>query len=314
MPQLSDKKIGPLPLAFRVDESAAGKPPLILLHGAARTIEDWMATIPHLQDRFQVIAVDLRGHGKSGASEWTWQTVTQDVQDLIADMHLSNYLIAGHSLGGMIAAFIAADKNTVGCLGAINFDGHGSGTPELYEGIETPAVEAKIDAIEALSGQVMEAQSQPINDAMLAQYEAGILTQIKDEQQAALFVAGLHRAMEQQDDGMWHMKPSIDIYQQMTVCLHRLDLLQVYRSTSLPLLIIKTTQNNGDEQLTAMIDGFADMQTAYNNGLIKALTSLTAEHSLVSFKTMDTGHSMLTEAPEATAAVIHAFADSLSVA
>jgi pimeloyl-ACP methyl ester carboxylesterase len=39
--------------------------PLLLLHGMASRVEDWALQIPFFAQRFRVVAVDLRAHGRS---------------------------------------------------------------------------------------------------------------------------------------------------------------------------------------------------------------------------------------------------------
>ena len=46
---------------------AAGRQPLILLHGIARVAHTFDHLAPHFASNYRVIAVDLRGHGDS---EW----------------------------------------------------------------------------------------------------------------------------------------------------------------------------------------------------------------------------------------------------
>ncbi|PJJ97969.1 hypothetical protein CO615_08005 [Lysobacteraceae bacterium NML75-0749] len=44
---------------------ASDKPALILLHGGLGSKDDFAPLLPHLQQAFQVIALDSRGHGRS---------------------------------------------------------------------------------------------------------------------------------------------------------------------------------------------------------------------------------------------------------
>ena len=53
------------PIAF--DERGEG-PPLLLVHGSALSRSIWrgFGYLAALQDRYRVISIDLRGHGRSG--------------------------------------------------------------------------------------------------------------------------------------------------------------------------------------------------------------------------------------------------------
>ena len=48
-----------------LDWGSAGKPPLILLHGIARTARTFDHVAPHFTANYHVLAVDMRGHGDS---------------------------------------------------------------------------------------------------------------------------------------------------------------------------------------------------------------------------------------------------------
>ena len=49
-------------------EGAAGKPPLLLVHSLGTDHGMWDVQMPALLRRFQVLRVDLRGHGASDAA------------------------------------------------------------------------------------------------------------------------------------------------------------------------------------------------------------------------------------------------------
>ena len=57
-------------------------PTVVLLHGGATTIESLFAQIPELASRFDVIALDTRGHGRSGRGTrpLTYRQMADDVE------------------------------------------------------------------------------------------------------------------------------------------------------------------------------------------------------------------------------------------
>jgi len=86
-------------------------PPLVLVHGFASSIYTWSETLPALAARHDVIALDLPGFGGTD----TRPTLTADdlarVVPAVADgLGLGTYDLAGHSLGGAIAAVTAAAR------------------------------------------------------------------------------------------------------------------------------------------------------------------------------------------------------------
>lgn len=95
---------------WRVRYVRAGSgPPLVLLHGFASSIYTWSETLPALAARHDVIALDLPGFGGTE----TRPTLSADdlaraVPAVTDGLGLGAYDLAGHSLGGAIAAVTAA--------------------------------------------------------------------------------------------------------------------------------------------------------------------------------------------------------------
>jgi pimeloyl-ACP methyl ester carboxylesterase len=84
--------------------------PLVLLHGLSR---DWRSFHPLLQEltrRFHVFAVDLRGHGGSSRVAGGYQIpgYGEDVREFISNVVPPGAAIFGHSLGAMVALWVAA--------------------------------------------------------------------------------------------------------------------------------------------------------------------------------------------------------------
>ncbi len=83
----------------------ANRPAVILLHGISNRSEAWLPIIPALAEPFRVLAMDLRGHGRSGhpVAGYRHSDYASDLQAVIADYNLADPLIVGHSLGGIVA-------------------------------------------------------------------------------------------------------------------------------------------------------------------------------------------------------------------
>ncbi|MEY1554143.1 alpha/beta fold hydrolase [Yoonia sp. R2331] len=83
---------------------AGNGPVLLLLHGVGLRAEAWGAQIDALAGAFRVIAVDLPGHGESGG-------VVDDLARVAGELAASldaPALVAGHSMGAMIALEVAS--------------------------------------------------------------------------------------------------------------------------------------------------------------------------------------------------------------
>jgi pimeloyl-ACP methyl ester carboxylesterase len=89
--------------------SDAGAPPVIAIHGITSTSRTWLAPARALGDRASLIALDLRGRGRSGELPPPFG-IDAHVRDVIAVLDrfgLKRAVIAGHSLGAYIAARLA---------------------------------------------------------------------------------------------------------------------------------------------------------------------------------------------------------------
>jgi pimeloyl-ACP methyl ester carboxylesterase len=86
--------------------------PIVLLHGFLSSAErNWFApgiAAGLAAAGFRVIAPDCRGHGESAApsdlAAWPPDVMAADVEALIAQLRLTDYDLAGYSMGGRTAA------------------------------------------------------------------------------------------------------------------------------------------------------------------------------------------------------------------
>lgn len=118
-------------------------PALIFLHGGFGNIETFNAITPALADTYRLIGIDSRGHGKStlGTRTLTYRQIQQDVEDVVQQLGLSRYGVAGFSDGGIVALRLAANPaNPVDQLITIGAHWHlaeDDPTRELVAGIST---------------------------------------------------------------------------------------------------------------------------------------------------------------------------------
>lgn len=86
----------------------AGKP-IVLLHGFCGSMAYWTPIISELSRDYQVITVDLRGHGQSDVIHDSFQMedMAADIIQVLDDMKLEQAYVFGHSLGGYITLALA---------------------------------------------------------------------------------------------------------------------------------------------------------------------------------------------------------------
>ncbi len=90
---------------------AGDGPPVVLLHGAGEFAATWMRAIPRIAETHRVVAPDLPGHGASDVPDGALDAdrVLAWLGELIERTCPTPPTIAGHLLGGAIAARFAAD-------------------------------------------------------------------------------------------------------------------------------------------------------------------------------------------------------------
>jgi pimeloyl-ACP methyl ester carboxylesterase len=97
-----------VPIAYTV--AGTGSPTLLFVHGWGGDRGMWEAAMRALSPIHRVVALDLPGHGASGAgrADWTVPVFGDDVARVLAALDLREVVLVGHSMGGSIALDAAA--------------------------------------------------------------------------------------------------------------------------------------------------------------------------------------------------------------
>src|SRR5947209_7619464 len=91
--------------------SGNNKPQLILLHGILDDGLCWTPVVRDLQDQYDIIMLDARGHGHSDppTEHFPIETLADDVAGVIRELGLEKPYIFGHSMGAETATALAAN-------------------------------------------------------------------------------------------------------------------------------------------------------------------------------------------------------------
>ena len=84
-------------------------PPLIILHGLYGSSDNWVTIAKKIGDSFTVYLPDQRNHGQSPHSDiHDYNSMRDDLFELVTDLRLGRFFLAGHSMGGKTAISFAA--------------------------------------------------------------------------------------------------------------------------------------------------------------------------------------------------------------
>ena len=91
------------------EQGRADGEPVILLHGYSDSWHSFSRVLPLLPDRFRVLALDQRGHGRSDqpASGYHMRDLAADVIAFMDAKGIVRATVVGHSMGGLVAQQVA---------------------------------------------------------------------------------------------------------------------------------------------------------------------------------------------------------------
>ncbi|MFD3311962.1 alpha/beta fold hydrolase [Streptomyces sp. NPDC058694] len=281
--------------------------PLLLLHGAGRTLADWAAVAPLLARHHRVLAVDLRGHGYSPDGTWSIPEVLTDIEAALDTHGIPGALPVGHSLGGMLAVRYALDHPGV-TPGAVNLDGFGWGRPAQYVGLDQAYVDERLAQVRELAATVAGQVVPPggLKDLLAQQRAMSAQLGIPYE----LLEAGVRRSVHERADGQLELRPGREHALEMLAEIDSLDLFALFRRMDRPLLLGRALR---PVPSTPGLDWFDELMAAYAKGLARDLAELADSRAEVTVADIDGTHAMLLENPRQVADAILGFAAGLSV-
>ena len=94
-----------------VEDGDASAPPVLLLHGITSSHRTWDWLVPELADRFRLLRLDFRGHGRSDRAPDAY-TPDGYVSDAVAVLEQVSgpAVVMGHSLGGATTAALTQQR------------------------------------------------------------------------------------------------------------------------------------------------------------------------------------------------------------
>jgi pimeloyl-ACP methyl ester carboxylesterase len=127
-------------IAYTVDGNGttADAPALVFVHGWSCDKSFWNNQISAFASKYEVVAIDLGGHGESGINRknWTLDAFAEDVVAVVNKLGLKKIILVGHSMGGPVT-IEAANKlkgKVIGLIGADTFHNLGKTIPDSLVG------------------------------------------------------------------------------------------------------------------------------------------------------------------------------------
>jgi pimeloyl-ACP methyl ester carboxylesterase len=122
-------------------EAGSGDPPFVFVHGWACDHTFWQPQFDDLSRDHRCLAVDLRGRGDSDATPpFDAITAADDVAAIMAERGVARAIVAGHSLGGIVALLLN-ERHPELVLGTVLGDSPLGGTVLQY----FPSTAARIE-------------------------------------------------------------------------------------------------------------------------------------------------------------------------
>lgn len=79
-------------------------PAFVIMHGLFGMLDNWQTLARKWSDRYRVVLVDLRNHGRSPhLDEMDYDLMAEDVATLLEALEIDKCVLLGHSMGGKVA-------------------------------------------------------------------------------------------------------------------------------------------------------------------------------------------------------------------
>ena len=137
-------------------EVAGEGPPLVLLHANPFDHTMWLYQIARYSRRYTVVAIDLRGYGRSDKPEtaFAFADMANDVRAVIRDLRYDSVRLIGASIGATLALSLALDHPAL--VRALVLVGGEAGNPPVFAALARdyaakPLAEQRHDHIDMIA-------------------------------------------------------------------------------------------------------------------------------------------------------------------
>ena len=111
--------------------------PIFFIHGNGANLTQWDAQLRHFAAAHRVVAMDLRGMGRSDVpvdGVYTLDAMVEDLHTIANTLNLDRFVLVGHSFGGsVVMAYAAAHPERVAGVVYADAAGRVQAKPEQWE-------------------------------------------------------------------------------------------------------------------------------------------------------------------------------------
>lgn len=178
-------------VTLNYEESGAGDPPLILIHGLCSNLRHWEPQVRKFGRSHRILRVDLRGHGKSEVTKpgYSVRRMADDVAEVAKSLGIHDAVVFGHSMGGAVA---------------IEFTRQHKDIAKALVLVDSPATLGGMSAADAKQSPLFGALAAPGWPAPAEQFYGRFFTNARDQKLAAKVCKDAGRTPQQGALGMLH--------------------------------------------------------------------------------------------------------------
>jgi len=92
---------------YRTNTFEPGRPTLVFIHGLTGSSSAWWPYEKILENKYNIVSYDMRGHGKSkkfkNYADYTIKNFADDLEDLVTYLHIPKFVIITHSFATSVA-------------------------------------------------------------------------------------------------------------------------------------------------------------------------------------------------------------------
>ena len=200
---------------------------VVLLHGLSHNLEVWTPVVQLLPRENRVLAVDLRGHGRSETSSGqAYRDHAADVDAVVQRFGLGTPVIVGHSWGARVALYFAAE-HAEQCRAVVAVD------QALWDYEPPTSYLADRDLNEL----------EPLPPAVLSEEEATEL-RLQSVEWGAVWAAVTARSLTATTEG-WIQRPVPNDVRALTVCEARAQPVErLYAQLKAPTVMLFATDDD----------------------------------------------------------------------